>query len=201
MMGMPLFGSVEWLSVLGFIAIVALAIMGYIKFLGKNADRSSKGARFFHFDHFYIEKILKAIYLFSVVSITVIAVITPLSAAITASAFSYYLGFGDVVGAFFAGLFAGVLIFLVGQFLSRICFEYSLMFVRLVTDTRAIRTAVAGDPVGASQPPMPSQTVPPMGGAQVPTAPYPVASAWTCAQCGRAGNTGSFCGSCGAPRP
>lgn len=195
MMGMPLFGSVGWLSVLGFIAIVVLTIVGYVKFIGKNADRSSKGARFFHFDHFYIEKILKAVYLFSVVCITVAAVITPLSAAVAASAFSYYFDFGEVVGAFFAGLFAGVLIFLIGQFLCRICFEYSLMFVRLVTDARAIRTAVAGDPVGGSQP------VPPMGGAQAPVGQQPAIPAWTCLQCGRTGNVGSFCGSCGAPRP
>lgn len=195
-------GSMGLIAVLSIIAIIVLTIVGYVKFLGKGADRRSKGSSFFQFDHFYIEKILKAIYLFSAVCVTVAAVAAPFGAAATASSFSYYLDFGAVAGAFFGGLLSGIVTFLVGQFLCRISFEFSLMFVRLVTDTRAIRTAVAGDP-GAGVLPTAAAQAHPFGGSQL-SSQQPAAQAapvWTCPQCGRTGNAGSFCGSCGAPRP
>ncbi len=206
LLGTSLFDSTGWLTVLAFVAIVALTVVGYVKFLGKGADRRSKGGSFFQFDHFYIEKILKAVYLFSVVCITVTAVVTPFGSAIIAS--SYYLDFGTVVGSFFGGLVTGILIFLIGQFLCRICFEYSLMFVRLATDARAIRNTVAGEPGAGGAASAQAQAYAPAGsrGAAPSGSPYPqqpvqAPSTWTCPQCGRAGNAGSFCGSCGTPRP
>lgn len=203
---MRLFGvpaSMGFITVLSIVAIIALTVVGYVKFLGKRADRRSKGSTFFQFDHFYIEKILKVVYLFSAVCVAVTAIATPFGAAATTASVYYYFDFGAVAGAFFGGLLTDIVIFLVGQFLCRISFEFSLMFVRLVTDTRAIRTAVAGDPAAGAPSTAAAQAHPFAGGPQSPSQP-PVAQAapaWTCPQCGRAGNAGSFCGSCGARRP
>lgn len=209
--------------ILPVIAIVVLTILGYVKFIGKNADRKSKGGRFFNFDHFYIEKILKALYLLAAVTVAVFAVFTPINAAMVASSVGYYGGnaFGAAAGAFFGGLVVGALIFFIGEFLCRVFYEFSMMFVRLVTDARAIRNTVAGAPGDDAQPfapaapsaaphgypiahqaasaPFPS--VAPVPGV-VPAAPaaQPPHVSWDCS-CGQKGNTGSFCGTCGSPRP
>lgn len=196
-----LFGGVGWLTGLGVVTAIVLTIVGYVMFLSKNANRSSQGARFFHFDHFYVEKVLKVIYLFIAALITMIAILTPFGSAITVG--RVYDDFGLVMGAFFSGLLSGVLIFLIGQFVCRIMFEYALMFVRLVTDARAIRNTIVGEPGmdgGGVQPVAPTRPTAPAG---IPAGMYsePQAPAtWTC-QCGRTGNTGSFCGACGRPRP
>lgn len=152
-----LLGGAGVLSILAFVAIIGLTVFVYIKFMGKNADPNSKGTKFFRFDHFYIEKILHFIYLLNAVAITVVAVLTPFGTA-SAASMMYDATFLDVVGSFFGGIFSGLLLFLISQFICRIVFEYLLIFVRMSNDAREIRNVVAGQPgqPAASAPAVPA---------------------------------------------
>lgn len=217
--GMDAFAGAGWLAFLGALAVIALTVIGYIKFIGKNANRSSRASKFFQFDHFFIERILKAIYLFSVICITVFSVIMPFAAAFSVASLSYRADIGVIFATFFSTLFASIIGFLVFQFLCRISFEGMMMFIRLVTDARDIRNAVAGEPGtggvngGSAAHNGAAATYYGTAGAvgtasartttQVSSAAQTRAAApatWTCS-CGRGGNTGSFCGACGKPRP
>ena len=56
-------------------------------------------------------------------------------------------------------------------------------------------------PKPAPAPVAPVVDVKPEEAPVVEEAPAPVADGWTCASCGNEGNTGKFCGSCGAAKP
>lgn len=137
-------GIIGMLMLVLGIAAIALAVILYMRFLGKNSapNRTTKWGRFFNFDHLYLEKIVKALYLFSTVFITVASVSIPLL-SVTA------VGTGDAVDAmeaFLAGVVTGILFFLVNQFVARMAYESFLMFVRQAVDVRALRVKVAGEP-------------------------------------------------------
>ena len=197
------------LAVIAILAFIALCVVGYIMLLGKNASRRTSAlGRFFNFDHFYIEKVLQVLNLIAAVGIAVFACWMALSS------FSSPL-------LILPGILLGALVFFVGQFINRIIFEEALLFVRLVTDTQAIRNTVAG-PRAASVPPTPAEPVAPAAGYRapaaetsapapnapaapaVPVAPAPAESAvhasWRCPSCGTE-NDGNFCVSCGTKRP
>lgn len=183
-------GAMGILAALALIAFIVLAIVGYIKFIGKNADTTSKFGRFFNFDHFFIETILKTLYLVSVIGITIFSIYTWISLTFAA-------GF---VGVFF-GLFSGVLIFAIGQFVCRMLFEASMMFVRLVVDVHDIKKETIGEASNHEDEIVESVTEP-----IVPEAPplyqeaqSSASSTWTCS-CGKEDNVGRFCSRCGQPR-
>ena len=145
------------LSVIAVLAFIALSVAGYIMLLGKSAShRTSALGRFFNFDHFYIEKVLQVLNLIAAVGIAVFACWLALSS------FSSPL-------LILPGILLGALVFFVGQFVNRIIFEGALLFVRLVTDTQAIRNTVAG-PRTMAEPPAPAAPV-------APSAPEPPAAA------------------------
>lgn len=200
------------LAVIAILAFIALCVVGYIMLLGKNASRRTSAlGRFFNFDHFYIEKVLQVLNLIAAVGIAVFACWMALSS------FSSPL-------LILPGILLGALVFFVGQFINRIIFEGALLFVRLVTDTQAIRNKVAGPRAAAAPqaPATPAVPVAPAAGycapaaetaAPAPSAPAapttPVAPApaenpanasWRCPSCGTE-NDGNFCVSCGTKRP
>ncbi len=194
---------------LATIAVVVLTIVGYVKFLGKNSDRKSGLGKFFHFDHFYIEQVLRFLYLFSAISITVTCVASVLIAA-----------FAGGAAAFFVSLIGFAVFFFVGQFFCRIMFENALIGIRQAVDVRALRSKIVGDVAATDAGPESideikssfkrKRKVGPAGSAGVAASPAAGASsvkpvspsaheAWRCPECGNVG-TGKFCGRCGSPR-
>lgn len=154
------------LSVVAVLAFIALCVAGYIMLLGKNAShRTSALGRFFNFDHFYIEKVLQVLNLIAAVGIAVFACWLALSS------------FGSPL-LILPGILLGALVFFVGQFVNRIIFEGALLFVRLVTDTQAIRNTVVG-PRTMDEPPAPAAPFAPASAYRSPAAVAPVAPADT----------------------
>lgn len=152
------------LSVVAVLAFIALCVAGYIMLLGKNAShRTSALGRFFNFDHFYIEKVLQVLNLIAAVGIAVFACWLALSS------------FGSPL-LILPGILLGALVFFVGQFVNRIIFEGALLFVRLVTDTQAIRNTVAGPRI-MDEPPAPAAPFAPASAYRSPAAVAPVAPA------------------------
>jgi hypothetical protein len=132
--------------------------------LGKNAShRTSALGRFFNFDHFYIEKVLQVLNLIAAVGIAVFACWLALSS------------FGSPL-LILPGILLGALVFFVGQFVNRIIFEGALLFVRLVTDTQAIRNTVAG-PRTMDEPPAPAAPFAPASAYRSPAAVAPATPA------------------------
>lgn len=177
------------LAVIAILAFIALCVAGYIIFLGKNASRRTSAlGRFFNFDHFYIEKVLQVLNLIAAVGIAVFACWLALSS------FSSPL-------LIIPGILLGALVFFVGQFVNRIIFEGSLLFVRLVTDTQAIRNAVAGPRAATvDAPAAPAAMAAPAAPAAPARPAAPERPVWRCPECG-AENDGNFCVSCGTKRP
>lgn len=194
---------------LAVVAIVVLTIVGYVKFLGKNSDRKSGLGRFFHFDHFYIEQVLRFLYLFSAVSITVVSVSNVLIAAFMGGA-----------AAFFMSLIGSILLFFVSQFFCRIMFENALIGIRQAVDVRALRSKIVGDVAATdagpesideikaslkwkskqgSSNPMNATVDVAAGAGNAQSASHASGEAWRCPTCGNVG-TGKFCGRCGSPR-
>ncbi len=154
------------LSVVAVLAFIALCVAGYIMLLGKNAShRTSALGRFFNFDHFYIEKVLQVLNLIAAVGIAVFACWLALSS------------FGSPL-LILPGILLGALVFFVGQFVNRIIFEGALLFVRLVTDTQAIRNTVAG-PRTMDEPPAPAAPFAPASAYRSPAAVAPATPADT----------------------
>lgn len=131
-----MFGSLIGMGVLGllaFIATIALCIFCYIKFMGKKGDRNSTLGRLLNFDKLYIDSIFRVLYLICVVSITVCAVVSPIAGLV-----------GDGLEGLLSGFVGGILLFVGGQFFTRLLFEMSMAFIRLAVDTHEIRRMVAG---------------------------------------------------------
>lgn len=200
-------------AILGTAAIAA-AIVLFIKFASKKADKTKPLTKFFSFDHLFIESITKFLYAFSTTWIAAFCLIIPFMSAASKSGVR-------AMGAFFGGLVTAIIAFVVFEVVNRLLFEWSMMFIRGAVDLHDIRNKMLGSadstsndsidlsgifaakrrssdtPTSkaeqtAAQPSQPAQ----------PTAPIsPVAaSTWDC-PCGKTGNAGSFCPKCGHPRP
>ncbi len=131
-------GSVTALAILSAIAmgaIIALSIFCYVKFMGKDGDKSHKLAEFFDMKKLYLEKVIKILYMITAVAIAVSAVATP---------FVMWAGTGNFL-TFFVGIFVGAISLVIGEVLARLVYEYTYMFVRMAGDTRAIRTKLEGE--------------------------------------------------------
>lgn len=61
------------------IAAIAAAIVLFIKFASKKADKTKPLTKFFSFDHLFIESITKFLYVFSTTSIAAFCLIYPFS--------------------------------------------------------------------------------------------------------------------------
>lgn len=127
--------AISIVSIIAFIAIIVLSVLGIVMYIAKKENRRTPIGRFFHFDHLFIENILKGFYLVCVVIITVSSVVTLINSTILTGA-----------AGFLIGLLEAVLLFVIGQVLCRLAFEFSMAFVHLAVDARAIRTKIVGDP-------------------------------------------------------
>ena len=201
------------------IAAIAAAIVLFIKFASKKADKTKPLTKFFGFDHLFIESITKFLYALSTTCIAAFCLIFPFMSAASTSITSES---GIMaVGAFFEGLVAAVFAFVILEVVNRLLFEWSMMFIRGAVDLHDIRNKMLGSTDSAfndsidlsgifaakrrssdtptskaeqtvAQPSQPAQPT-------VPISPV-AASTWDC-PCGKTGNAGSFCPKCGHPRP
>lgn len=198
----PLGPLVGGLSILGGLFVFCLVIAGvvfcYIKFLGVHASRDSRGAKFFNFDHLYVDKILKTFYLIFVILFALGALSLP---------FMFSSAFG--IGGFIIGLLLGVLFFAFGQLMLRVTYEFQLITVRMANDLRAIRHVVAGKPgeepangfeKGDMNPSKISAAAAIAKNTTLHTQGASNADAWEC-QCGAINTKGMFCAKCGSHRP
>ncbi len=171
------------------IAIAALvcAVLCYIWFLhGKQpSKRNTKLGRFFNFDHYYLDKILKVIYLVAAIGIAAVAI----NGAI--------MGLALGLGGFFAALIFSAIGFVVAELVLRVTYEYLLIFVQLAIDVRKIRKKVSSatslgeelQELSGGNEPKPQ-----------PAAPGANANEWDCPACGWHMTAGEFCIKCGAHR-
>ena len=196
------------------IAAIAAAIVLFIKFASKKADKTKPLTKFFSFDHLFIESITKFLYVFSTTSIAAFCLILPFMSAASKSGVR-------AMGAFFEGLIIAVFAFVILEVVNRLLFEWSMMFIRGAVDLHDIRNKMLGSTDSAfndsidlsgifaakrrssdtptskaeqtvaqpSQPAQPTALINPV-----------VTSTWDC-PCGKTGNAGSFCPKCGHPRP
>lgn len=196
------------------IAAIASAIVLFIKFASKKADKTKPLTKFFSFDHLFIESITKFLYVFSTTWIAAFCLIIPFMSAASKSGVR-------AMGAFFEGLVIAVFAFVIFEVVNRLLFEWSMMFIRGAVDLHDIRNKMLGSTDSAfndsidlsgifaakrrssdtptsraeqtvAQPSQPAQPT-------VPINPV-VTSTWDC-PCGKTGNAGSFCPKCGHPRP
>ena len=196
------------------IAAIAGAIVLFIKFASKKADKTKPLTKFFSFDHLFIESITKFLYALSTTWIAALCLILPFMSAASKSG-------ARAMGAFFEGLIIAVFAFVVLEVANRLLFEWSMMFIRGAVDLHDIRNKMLGSTDSASDDSIDlrgiltakrrsrdistdkaEQTVAQPAQPAQPTVPIsPVAaSTWDC-PCGKAGNAGSFCPKCGHPRP
>lgn len=218
-----MYGSTGFLgmtAVMGIIApvlgagAIAAAIVLFVKFASKKADKTKPLTKFFSFDHLFIESITKFLYVFSATWIAAFCLIIPFMSAASKSGVR-------AMGAFFEGLVIAVFAFVIFEVVNRLLFEWSMMFIRGAVDLHDIRNKMLGSTDSAfndsidlsgifvakrrssdtptskaeqtaAQPSQPAQPT-------VPISPV-AASTWDC-PCGKTGNAGSFCPKCGRPRP
>ena len=194
-------------GILLFIVFIAMVVCIMIMFVSKKStQRNSKLGQFFNFDHFHLEGLFRILNVICVSEITVTSIAFPLIAFV----WGFNLNFGYALLFLLGGLIAGVIFFVVNQFLNRIFFECIMMFVGMPGDVRKIRRQVVGNeasdstfeqtaPVAAPQaaPRAAAQATAPMNAAPV-NAAAPQGT-WNCS-CGATGITGGFCYKCGSPR-
>lgn len=200
-------------AILGTAAIAA-AIVLFIKFASKKADKTKPLTKFFSFDHLFIESITKFLYALSTTWIAAFCLIIPFMSAASKSGVR-------AMGAFFGGLVTAIIAFVVFEVVNRLLFEWSMMFIRGAVDLHDIRNKMLGSADSTSNDSIDlsgifaakrrssdtptskaEQTVAQPSQPAQPTAPINpvVTSTWDC-PCGKTGNAGSFCPKCGHPRP
>ena len=194
------------------IAAIAAAIVLFIKFASKKADKTKPLTKFFSFDHLFIESITKFLYVFSTTSIAGILPNLPLYVRRIEIG-----GQGSGPSSKASSCHLSIVI----SRSSPPAFEWSMMFIRGAVDLHDIRNKMLGSTDSTSddsfdlsgifaakrrsgdvstdkaeqttaQPSQPAQPT-------VPINPV-VTSTWDCS-CGKTGNAGSFCPKCGHPRP
>ena len=124
------------ITVLALGAIIALSIFCFVKFMGKDGDKSSRLGELFDMKKLYLEKFIKILYMISAVGCAVFGVVTPFLLWAVTGRFLMFL----------AGIFIGAISIVIGEVLCRLAYEYTYMFVRIAGDTRAIRTHFEGEP-------------------------------------------------------
>lgn len=125
-----MYGSTGFLgmtAVMGIIApalgagAIAAAIVLFVKFASKKADKTKPLTKFFSFDHLFIESITKFLYAFSTTWIAAFCLIYPFMSAASTSITSES---GIMAaGAFFKGLIAAVFAFVILEVVNRLLFE------------------------------------------------------------------------------
>ena len=132
-------GSAAALAIITLIAlgaVIALSIFCYVKFMGKDGNKTSKLGELFDMKKLYLEKFIKVLYMIGAVGCAVFAVATP---------FLMWAATGSFLG-FLGGILAGAISLIVGEVLIRLGYEYTYLFIRIAGDTRAIRGKVEENP-------------------------------------------------------
>ena len=145
---MPSFYSV-FLTVLAALVIVAGGLALYFLFVRKPNHYQGAVARLhdaLSFRTFYTEKLLRALYCIAVVSIVVSSVIL-----------------------LFSNFFGALLVFIAGNLIARIVFEFALLLLVLCRNTQEINRKMGPLPGEPAAPQPPQDTVPP----SQPQAPQP----------------------------
>lgn len=145
---MPSFYSV-FLTVLAALVIVAGGLALYFLFVRKPNHYQGAAARLhdaFSFRTFYTEKLLRALYCIAIVSIVVSSVIL-----------------------LFSNFFGALLVFIAGNLIARIVFEFALLLLVLCRNTQEINQKMGPLPGEPAAPQPPQDTVPP----SQPQAPQP----------------------------
>ena len=145
---MPSFYSV-FLTVLAALVIVAGGLALYFLFVRKPNHYQGAVARLhdaLSFRTFYTEKLLRALYCIAVVSIVVSSVIL-----------------------LFSNFFGALLVFIAGNLIARIVFEFALLLLVLYRNTQEINQKMGPLPGEPAAPQPPQDTVPP----SQPQAPQP----------------------------
>lgn len=135
-------GNVAYESILILvitIAVIALTVIAYRKFVGKKADQSKPLSKFFNFDHLYLENITKLLYILTTVGVAGFCVYLPL--AVLGSGIS---NIGLLLASFFGALIGAAILFVIWQFVSRMMFEWAMLIIRGAVDLHAIRKNVTG---------------------------------------------------------
>lgn len=196
--------------VLGFIAFVAaivVTVLLYKKYVSTGQPVKVPGAKrdwgpFFRFEDLWVEKILKALFIFVAALIAFESVAWMISALmlITVDA-----------GAAFMSVIGIAILCIVLEVLNRVGFEFSMITILIWKNTNEIRKSVQGGAVIAPVQPVAAapeaQPVAPAPVAAQPTQPVvsaqptaPVSTGWTCSSCGHENKSGSFCAQCGKPK-
>ena len=137
---MPSFYSV-FLTVLAALVIVAGGLALYFLFVRKPNHYQGAVARLhdaLSFRTFYTEKLLRALYCIAVVSIVVSSVIL-----------------------LFSNFFGALLVFIAGNLIARIVFEFALLLLVLCRNTQEINQKMGPLPGEPAAPQPPQDTVPP----------------------------------------
>ena len=135
-------GNIAYESILILVitvAVIALTVIAYRKFVGKKADQSKPLSRFFNFDHLYLENITKLLYILTTVGVAGFCVYLPL--AVLGSGIS---NVGLLLASFFGALIGAAILFVIWQFVSRMMFEWAMLIIRGAVDLHAIRKNVTG---------------------------------------------------------
>lgn len=144
---MPLYSY--FLPILALIVIIAGGLALYFLFVRKPNHYQGAAARLHDaltFRTFYTEKLLRALYCIAVVSIVVSSVIL-----------------------LFSNFFGALLVFIAGNLIARIVFEFALLLLVLCRNTQEINQKMGPLPGEPAAPQPPQDTVPP----SQPQAPQP----------------------------
>ena len=139
----------EALVIISFLAIIGLSVFGFFKFTRKGASQSDKDStigQILNFKHFYVEGIIKVFYIVC----TVCSVIVPIVALIVYATQAYRPDAATIVSFIFA--------IPIALFLVRVSFEFTLMFIRLVTNSNDIRNSLCQNSGGPAVTPAPNYT-------------------------------------------
>ena len=124
------------LSIIGrilTIAVIVGTILLYQKFCTKRANPNKFFTKLFSFNHLYIENFMKILYILTVLGITAFCIWFAIASLVAGN-----------IAAFFGTLIAMCIVFVLLQFLARISFEWTMIFIRGVVDIRDIRNKIVG---------------------------------------------------------
>lgn len=182
------------LSFIAFIAAIVCTVLLYKKYVAEAKTHQVAVSKrdfgpFLRFEKFWSEKILIALFIYHM---CLIAFESAAAAISLLFAITY-----SIAGVFF-GLLAIGLLFVLGEVLNRLIFEFFMLILKMWRNTQDIRDAVAPSTSQGAQP-VSNPTANSASGA-VPVSSKPMDDSWICPSCGASNKKGSFCAQCGSHR-
>lgn len=181
------FGIFMALGFIAFIAAIVVTVLLYKKFVSDGALSASQKRDwrpFFRFETLLIDKILKALYIFTASLIafeSVAAMVASLCAIIA-----------DPIGAL-VGIILIAVLCIVLEVLNRLGFEQTMLLILIWRNSADLRKGLVGDSRGNAAP----------SNANVSTASASASASfgepigWHCSSCGTYNKSGAFCAQCG----